>query len=83
VLSDPPAWPEWAGILQQLWELTDPGAAAASLRALRARFGLGFQQEDYPNFIEGGPGVFCSETHNPSNVSAWSWAARTQDRQFP
>ena len=33
VLDDPPAWPEWAGILQQLWELTDPAAAAAGLRA--------------------------------------------------
>jgi pimeloyl-ACP methyl ester carboxylesterase len=83
VLYDPFFWPEWAGILQQLWELTDPEAAAASLRALRARFGLGFQQEPYPNFIEGGPGVFCSETHNPDNVRAWPRAARAQDRQFP
>jgi pimeloyl-ACP methyl ester carboxylesterase len=83
VLYDPPFWPEWAGILQQLWELTDPEAAAASLRALRARYGLGFQQEPYPNFIEGGPGVYCSETHNPDNVRAWPRAARAQDRQFP
>jgi TAP-like protein len=36
VLYDPAIWPEWAGILQQLWELTDPEAAAASLRTLRA-----------------------------------------------
>jgi pimeloyl-ACP methyl ester carboxylesterase len=83
VLFDPPFWPEWAEVLQQLWELTDPEAAAASLRALQARFGLGFQQEPYPNVIEGGPGVFCSETHNPDNVRAWSRAARAQDRQFP
>ena len=27
--------------------------------------------------------VFCSETHNPDNVRAWSRAARAQDRQFP
>ncbi len=58
-------------------------AAAASLQALRARLGAGFQQEDYPNFVEGFPGVACSETHNPSNVGAWSRAARAQDRQFP
>jgi pimeloyl-ACP methyl ester carboxylesterase len=83
VLFDPAAWPEWAEILQQLWELTDPEAAAASLRSLRARFGRGFQQEPYPNFIEGGPGVFCSDSHNPDNVRAWSRAARAQDRQFP
>jgi pimeloyl-ACP methyl ester carboxylesterase len=94
VLYDPAAWPEWAEILQQLWELSDPEAAAAGLharqarlgaglQALRARFGAGFQQEPYPNFIEGGPGVYCSETHNPSRVGAWSRAARAQDRQFP
>ena len=52
-----------------------PGPAAPGARPL--------QQEDYPNFVEGFPGVACSETHNPSNVGAWSRAARAQDRQFP
>jgi pimeloyl-ACP methyl ester carboxylesterase len=80
-LSDPASWPDLAVFLQQLWELARPEAAVATLQALRARFG-GFQQEDYPNFVEGGPGVFCSETDNPANVGAWSRAARAQDRQF-
>ena len=83
VLYDPAAWPDWAEVLQQLWELTSPGAAAASLQAVRARLGAAFQQEDYPNFVEGFPGVACSETHNPSNVGAWPRAARAQDRQYP
>ncbi|HET9559150.1 MAG TPA: alpha/beta fold hydrolase, partial [Actinomycetota bacterium] len=94
VLYDPFFWPEWAGILQQLWELTSPEAAAAGLQARRARLGddlqalqarfrPAFQQEDYPNFVEGFPGVACSETHNPSKVRAWSRAGRAQDRQFP
>jgi pimeloyl-ACP methyl ester carboxylesterase len=83
VLYDPSVWPLWAEILQQLYELTSPAAAAADLEALRARLGGAFQQEDYPNFIEGFPGVACSETHNPSNVGAWARAARAQDRQFP
>jgi pimeloyl-ACP methyl ester carboxylesterase len=83
VLYDPAVWPEWAEVLQQLDELTSPETAAASLKALRARLGAGFQQEDYPNFVEGFPGVACSETHNPSNVGAWARAARAQDRQFP
>ena len=83
VLYDPFIWPEWAGTLQQLYELTSPGAAAASLQAVRARLGAAFQQEDYPNFVEGFPGVACSETDNPSNVGAWSRAGRAQDRQFP
>jgi hypothetical protein len=50
---------------------------------VRARLGAALQQEDYPNFVEGFPGVACSETHNPSNVGAWSRAARAQDRQYP
>jgi pimeloyl-ACP methyl ester carboxylesterase len=83
VLYDPPVWPLWAEILQQLDELTSPSAAAADLRALRARLGGAFQQEDYPNFVEGFPGVACSETHNPSNAGAWARAARAQDRRFP
>jgi pimeloyl-ACP methyl ester carboxylesterase len=84
VLYDPAAWPDWAVVLQALDEQTRPAAAAAALKALRARLGGGaFQPEDYPNFVEGFPGVACSETHNPSNVGAWSRAARAQDRRFP
>jgi len=83
VLYDPAAWPEWAEVLQALDEQTRPAAAAAGLRAVRALLGAAFQQEDYPNFVEGFPGVACSETHNPSNVRAWARAARAQDRQFP
>jgi pimeloyl-ACP methyl ester carboxylesterase len=83
VLYDPSVWPLWAEILQQLDELSSPATAAADLKALRARLGAGFQQEDYPNFVEGFPGVACSETHNPADVGAWSRAARAQDRQFP
>ena len=82
VMYDPGFWPDFAVILQDLWELTSPQAAAAGLRALRARLGI-LQQEDYPNFIEGSPGVFCSETDNPANVGAWSSAARASDRRFP
>ena len=82
-LYDPASWPDLAAFLQQLWELTSPRAAAASLRRLQARIGTGLQQEDYPNFVEGFPGVACSETHNPRHVRAWSRAARAQDRQHP
>ncbi len=83
VLYDPSVWPLWAEILQQLDEFTSPETAAVSLQALRIRLGAGLQQEEYPNFVEGFPGVACSETHNPANVGAWSRAARAQDRQFP
>ena len=82
-LYDAASWPDLAGFLQALWEQTSPRAAGASLQTLRARFGTGLQQEEYPNFVEGFPGVACSETHNPSTVGAWSRAGRAQDRQYP
>jgi pimeloyl-ACP methyl ester carboxylesterase len=83
VLYDPSGWPEWAEVLQALDEASSPQAAAAGLRAVQSRLRAASQQEDYPNFVEGFPGVACSETHNPSNVRAWARAARAQDRQFP
>ena len=82
-LYDTSIWPDLADFLQAVWEQASPRAAGASLQALRARLGAGLQQEDYPNFVEGFPGVACSETHNPATVGAWSRAARAQDRQYP
>ena len=82
-LFDTSIWPDLADFLQAVWEQASPRAAGASLQALRARLGAGLQQEDYPNFVEGFPGVACSETHNPATVGAWSRAARAQDRQYP
>jgi hypothetical protein len=73
-------WPDLADFLQAVWEASSPQAVGASLQALRAQLGIGLQQEDYPNFVEGFPGVACSETHNPRHVAAWSRAARAQDR---
>jgi pimeloyl-ACP methyl ester carboxylesterase len=79
-MYDPASWPDLAAFLQQLWDLARP-EAAATLQRLRARLG-GLQQEDYPNFVEGFPGVACSETDNPARVGAWSRAARASDRRF-
>jgi len=81
-MYDPASWPFLAEFLQQLWDLAQPQAAAATLGTLRARLG-GFQQEEYPNFVEGFPGVACSETDNPASVGAWARAARASDRRFP
>lgn len=77
----PDAWPDLAAFLQQLDQLTRPQAAAAALQTLRVR--LGAYHEDYPNFVEGAPGVFCSDSDNPDRVSAWARAARAADRRFP
>jgi pimeloyl-ACP methyl ester carboxylesterase len=80
-MYSPDVWPDLAMFLQQLDELTQPRAAAAALRSLRTA--LGAYQADYENFVEGGPGVFCTDSDNPSTVAAWARAARASDRRFP
>ncbi len=63
-----------------------PKAAAAAveegLAGLRTRLGL--DQEPYPNFVEGFPGVLCSDSTNPRSYARWRTAAddaeRTQGR---
>ena len=77
----PELWWLHAEFLQELDTMTRPQAAAAALQTLRAR--LGAQQEDYPNFVEGQPGVLCSDTDNPDSVGAWKRAADASDRRFP
>jgi pimeloyl-ACP methyl ester carboxylesterase len=80
-MYDPGSWPSLAEFLQELDAFTGARSAAAALRSLRTR--LGAYQADYENVIEGGPGVFCSDSDNPASVGAWSRAARLSDRRFP
>ena len=61
--------------------MADPTAAAASVHALRVV--LGATQENYPNFVEGFPGVGCSDSDNPANVGAWHSAGAAADRAHP
>jgi pimeloyl-ACP methyl ester carboxylesterase len=81
-LHDTDEWPLLAESLQQLDTLTRPQAAAAARHALRARLGTS-QQQDYPNLVEGQPGVMCSDSDNPDHVRAWQRAADASDRRFP
>ncbi len=81
-LYDPPSWPALAQLLQTLDEATDPNALAEALHALRAELG-GLAPEDYPNFVEGFPGVACSDSVNPTNIAAWPPAAAAADAAHP
>ena len=78
----PDFWPTFAELLNEVDTLGDPEDAAAALQALRARLG-GLNHEGYPNFIEGPPGVACSDSDNPESVEAWAEAARAADKEFP
>jgi pimeloyl-ACP methyl ester carboxylesterase len=81
-MYDPSVWPDLAKLLQQLDTLSQPQAAVAAARSLRARLGA-FQQEDYENIVEGFPSVVCSDSLNPRSMSVWPRAAAAADRRDP
>jgi pimeloyl-ACP methyl ester carboxylesterase len=81
-LYDPSSWPELATLLQHLDTLTQPAAAAAALRALRARTSPA-ADPPYRQVFENFVGVWCADGDNPDNVSEWTTAAHQADRRFP
>ena len=40
------------------------------------------EEPDYPNFVEGFPGVACSDSDNPDAYAAWSIAGAAADARF-
>ena len=75
-LYDPAAWPDLAEFLQALDDADQPGGGRARLCGpCGPGSAPASSRRTYPNFVEGFPGVACSETHNPSTVGAWSRAA--------
>ena len=72
-LEDPTAWPGLAEGLQQLDSLTNPSKAATR---------LGTSPPDFPN-PESLPGVACSDSDNPDQITAWQRAADASDDTAP
>lgn len=81
-MYDPFSWKRFAKFLQGLDNLTRPVAVAATLKELRSRF-RERPAGDYPNFVEGFPGVACSDSDNPAHIDAWRRAAEESDNRFP
>jgi pimeloyl-ACP methyl ester carboxylesterase len=73
-LMDPALWPGLAERLQQLDSLANPSVAATRVET---------PQLNYPNLLEGLPGVACSDSDNPDQVGAWRRAADAADRTAP
>ncbi|MDP9294883.1 MAG: alpha/beta hydrolase [Actinomycetota bacterium] len=61
--------------LQRLYQRTRP--AYAPTRGMRERI-----TTDYENFLEGFPGVACSDSDNPDDYAAWSIAGAKADAEF-
>jgi pimeloyl-ACP methyl ester carboxylesterase len=71
-MYDSSSWPDFASFLADLETRADASELAARLSVLRQRT----QAVDYFNFLEGFPGVACSDSINPTSYSAWARAAR-------
>jgi len=83
-LYSPFAWPFAAEALALLESSASAQAVGAALADLRTSLGYvnkrGFPR--YPNFLEGFPGVACSDSDNPTSHADWFAAAEAAEAQF-
>ncbi|MEP7201934.1 MAG: alpha/beta hydrolase [Ilumatobacteraceae bacterium] len=79
------SWPDFAGFLAFL-EAADAPDADYALSTFRNVAGLSSapfpEFPEYQNFIEGFPGVACSDSDNPHSYEAWWKAGIRSDEQF-
>lgn len=70
--------PSWRGFANYLAELRSETSPSVLLRE-HARFHALFSR--YVNFVEGFPGVACSDSNNPQSNAAWTRAAAQARRE--
>jgi pimeloyl-ACP methyl ester carboxylesterase len=81
VLYSSAVWPEFASALAEIEQAAEPEEVAARLSRVRQASA----PPDYINYVEGFPGVACSDSVNPRSYDAWSRAAhvsRVRDGYF-
>jgi pimeloyl-ACP methyl ester carboxylesterase len=75
-------WPDLGFFLDDAQRQVTPSALGRRLATLRAGLGLTARpQEEYPNGVEGSPGVTCSDTVNPRSFTDWQRAADRAERR--
>lgn len=83
-MYDSYSWPSFAELLAYLESMAAPEEIGLRLQALWEDLGLitkrGFPQ--YPNYVEGFPGVACSDSDNPDNYAAWAAAADDAEANY-
>jgi pimeloyl-ACP methyl ester carboxylesterase len=83
-LYSPFAWPFHAEFLAAIEASAPPAALGARLDEVRTSLGYvnkrGFPR--YPNFLEGFPGVACSDSDNPDSHADWFAAAESAEAEF-
>jgi pimeloyl-ACP methyl ester carboxylesterase len=80
-MYSPYVWPRFARFLQRIY------VVAGEPRRVRARQGPGAPRGDrrrtpYEQTFEGFLGVWCSDSDNPDDPSAWATSARAADEAF-
>ena len=76
-------WPDLAFFLNDVQRQLAPAVLGQRLATIRAGLGLSrAPQEEYPNGVEGSPGVACSDTRNPRGFTEWQRAADRAERRY-
>ena len=82
-LYSPSIWPDLAFLLADIEQQASSTALGQRVADLRAALGLAAApQEEYPNFVEAGPGVGCSDSVNPRDFAAWQAAADSAEATY-
>jgi pimeloyl-ACP methyl ester carboxylesterase len=82
-LYAPFIWPDLAVLLFDLEQQLSPEVLGHRVAAVRTELGLeAAPQEEYPNFIEGGTGVGCSDSVNPRSFEVWQAAADAAEATY-
>ncbi|MEP6463718.1 MAG: alpha/beta hydrolase [Frankiaceae bacterium] len=82
-LYAPVVWPDLVAFLADLETQASPATAGRALAKVRTGLGLSAAgQEPYPNVVESGPGVTCSDSVNPTTLTAWRRAADQSEAQY-
>jgi pimeloyl-ACP methyl ester carboxylesterase len=84
-LYDSASWQAAAQLLAEIESLASPLTLGRALNELQERTGLAPRRDRpvlYPNFVEGFPGVACSDSVNPDGHGFWSTAGAESDAQF-
>jgi pimeloyl-ACP methyl ester carboxylesterase len=79
------SWPDFAQFLAEVEAAANPSALGHALRAVGEKSGLAVGEKrpvPYENFVEGFPGVACSDSDNPDGHSHWSLAGGAADQTF-
>ncbi|MFI7547291.1 alpha/beta fold hydrolase [Actinoplanes sp. NPDC049599] len=76
-------WPDLAFFLDGVQRQLTPAVLGRRLATIRTGLGpAAAAPPDYPNDVEGAPGVACSDTLNPRDLPAWQRAADRAERQY-